>query len=834
MDFKNIQQALSIVTSVEQIVNNINKPSITNEPEDKIYIKLRVTQAADKVIKLVSALSVPEKFIGVIDEVRSDFTNIESSVERSLNIAREASKSIEVIKTVLRPQIAVAEKWIKVKKANLEQRAKSKIQEQKAAIDEKIQNLKKRKQVSEKKKLFEKYKNDAKDLKKQNEELIKKTKSNVKIIGNIIIKATKLTENTIGIKEVLENSLQQYEGEIEALKVKTQDSSIRLQSNFSEIEQYLNKRNVKDLVGPIQNTIKDASIPFQDVRVLLERPNGNYDLIKGTLESTRKQLEEIQDDFRKIENLPPLKKKDGSNVVVRRQSQEAKESLISVYMFVKDVRVFVKKCKDKAKEFTDKQIRKSEQIIQDIEVAAINALPIPTQTQDAQTKREVAEEKRNEIRKYKIELGNALKKSKAAVSFGTNAGTLISNVVNLDLTPSKNEQILTKIAKSRFDYNTVGIDANSPEYAKEEARQSRFEGEVEALREIETYITVLISIIQDIAQKPLTERATQLTNRGVVLGEDFVKDFKIAYNQITASTQQTALQVQEGNIPPAVESVIQTIQRLTRGGSNDPVEYLKAINTIKKTLSGSTLEQTLKSTPLVYALQEVEGRYLIKTKELLSRLLGVVGEEQEEQSEDGQGDGELAARIRDRKRQEESRRRLVEERVKNSKIYKSIKDMYDALEEGRGSIISTILDRVVKKLNEFETFIKTEITSVIKDLKQKADERIERIKQKHKERLTAIVQRVVKNDLIPQSVALNIATALFWSGAIWQNSETTTFQVFGVSPFKRLRIDGKIDGAEAAVRELARNLENQLNTMQGLVIPNPATGLVPFPFVGYK
>ena len=160
--------------------------------------------------------------------------------------------------------------------------------------------------------------------------------------------------------------------------------------------------------------------------------------------------------------------------------------------------------------------------------------------------------------------------------------------------------------------------------------------------------------------------------------------------------------------------------------------------------------------------------------------------------------------------------------------------MYDALEEGRGSIISTILDRVVKKLNEFETFIKTEITSVIKDLKQKADERIERIKQKHKERLTAIVQRVVKNDLIPQSVALNIATALFWSGAIWQNSETTTFQVFGVSPFKRLRIDGKIDGAEAAVRELARNLENQLNTMQGLVIPNPATGLVPFPFVGYK
>ena len=55
-----------------------------------------------------------------------------------------------------------------------------------------------------------------------------------------------------------------------------------------------------------------------------------------------------------------------------------------------------------------------------------------------------------------------------------------------------------------------------------------------------------------------------------------------------------------------------------------------------------------------------------------------------------------------------------------------------------------------------------------------------------------------------------------------------------MAPFKRLKVDGKIDGVEAAVRELAENLKSQLNTMQGLVIPNPATGLVPFPFVGYK
>lgn len=813
--FNNLQEALNAVNNVKQFVDNINKPTLEEESADKRYIKAKVTQAADKVINLVSALGVPEKFVGIIDKVRGDFTNIESGTERSLNVARQASKSIEIIKTVLQPQIAVAEQWIRVKKANLEKRVKEKIEEQKGVIDKKIQDLKKRKDRSEKKKLFEKYKNDAKDLKKQNEELIKKTKGSVKLVSNIIVKSTKLTENILNTKEVLKKSLEQYKKEIEALKSKTQDSDIRLQSNFSEIEQYLNKRNVKDLEGPIQNIIKDAPILFQDIRVLLERPDKRYDIIKDTLESTKEQFKEIQDDFRKLENLSPLKKKDGSSITIRRQDGRAKESLISVFVYTKelleDVRVFVKKCKDKTKEFTDKQIKKSEQILQDIEIAAINALPVPTQAQDGQTKKEAAEEKSNQIKKYKVEIDNALKKTKAAASFGTNAATLISNVVNRDLAPSKNEQILVNIAKNRFEYNTVGVDSKNPEYAREKTRERQFVDKVGLLREIETYITILISTTQDITQKPLGEQAAQFVDEGIETGKGFIEDLKAAYNQIADATQETASQFQEGDarlIPPAVDSIIQTVERLTQSKSTNPTDYLKAINILKRTLSQTTLEQTLKSTSLVYALQRVEERYLLKTKKLLSQLLGVSGEEDE--------------------------RKVIDEKVRSNKMYKAIKDMHEALEEGKGSVISTILNTVVKKLNEFETFIKTEITSVVKDLKQKADRKIKKIKQEHEERLKAIAQKRVKNDLLPQSIALNIATSLFWTGAVWLNSETTTFQVIGVAPFKRLRVDGKIDGVEATVRELASNLENQLKTMQGLVIPNPATGLVPFPFVGYK
>ena len=75
---------------------------------------------------------------------------------------------------------------------------------------------------------------------------------------------------------------------------------------------------------------------------------------------------------------------------------------------------------------------------------------------------------------------------------------------------------------------------------------------------------------------------------------------------------------------------------------------------------------------------------------------------------------------------------------------------------------------------------------------------------------------------------------MFWTGAVWTNTTGATFQVITIPPFKKLRIDGRLEGTAPSVRELARNFELQLTQMQGLCIPNPATGIPPFPFVGYK
>lgn len=127
-----------------------------------------------------------------------------------------------------------------------------------------------------------------------------------------------------------------------------------------------------------------------------------------------------------------------------------------------------------------------------------------------------------------------------------------------------------------------------------------------------------------------------------------------------------------------------------------------------------------------------------------------------------------------------------------------------------------------------------QIDKVTAKIKKDIKERIDKEKKQFDDRLEAIKNKKLKNDLIPQSIAYNIASALFWTGAVWQNSAGATFQVFTVTPFKKLRVDGRLDGTAAAVRELAQNFELQLATINGLCIPNPATGIPPFPFVGYK
>lgn len=829
LKFSSVQEA---VNSSATISRYIQKAINFQEPDErKRFVKTKATQAATKIVKIITGLLNPESFGAIIEEAQIDIRSIDQSTSLTLERAKVAVDSVKVIKFILEPEIRTVERWIEVKKKNLEERAKTTIKNQKESIDKKVDELKKRKDKSEKKKLFEKFIADAKELKKQNEDLIKTTKKNIKTLTVIGSKAVAITQSLLEVRASILGLLEKYKTRIDELQQTASSESVTRELS-REVDSYLTMRGASDLIQPVKQLIQDKAISFQDVRILLEDTSKDFDILKNRINTINEEFKEIENELRKLENLPPLKNVKGEERT-RKRSRDG-ESIVSVFSLLTEilekVRTFKNKQVKKAEAFSKRQIKKAKKITEDIEIAAINALPIPTKSQDAQTKKEAAEEKKREIEQFKVKLKNAQKKAQAAYLFGTNASLLVTNLSNGDVLATKNESILNKLATARFQYNTVGIDPKSPEYGRQEAEKQRFIKEVEALREIEMYVSILISIVNDVKQASVEDAVNGVR-------ASFVDDLKNTYNQVVQAASETGATFANGNvgqIAPTIGVVLGTIENLVSSKSTNPLDYIKTIKGLKRQISKGVLEEALRSTSLIYTLQQVEDRYLLQTKKLLTQLIGGTEPNEIPQESSMQGAGPIASFNRNRKEEIEQKRRLAKERLGNSELYSQLEKLQKTLAEGRGSLIGFILDLIVDKLNQFETFVRKEITALILRQKKKAEEQIEKIKKEHEERLKLIAEKRIKNDLVPQSIALNIALSLFWIGAVWQNTQATTFQVLSVAPFKRLRVDGKLDGVEATVRELATNLQKQLNTVQGLVIPNPATGIPPLPFVGYK
>ena len=264
--------------------------------------------------------------------------------------------------------------------------------------------------------------------------------------------------------------------------------------------------------------------------------------------------------------------------------------------------------------------------------------------------------------------------------------------------------------------------------------------------------------------------------------------------------------------------------------------FISTIQEIKATVKGEMLSEVLKSVSFLPMLINLEQKYLKKVKKQLDMMVGVTTPDNSDSPDRTaiEDQGRVTSTVDDTKDAIRKKREQAKAKLGNTKIYASLNKMHKVLGEGRGSIIMLLIEEIAKLVAKFETFVKVQINKISAKIKKEGKSRLDKEKKQKKDRLDAILKKKLKNDLIPQTIAYNIASALFWTGAVWQNSTGATFQVFTVTPFKKLIVDGRLKGTAAAVRELAQNFELQLSTMSGLCVPNPATGIPPFPFVGYK
>ena len=830
-----IKQTYNNILTVIQYLEKANRVT-SNENETQRYIKQRLSAAAQKIVKIVTTIIEPDKFGDLLTQFISDKSRITEATERKVRQGRQAVEAIKIIKYIVEPQIRILEQKLKIQKENIKERIELELSRQKEVISKKISEIGKRKEKSERKKLFEKYVEDAKRLKAENQDNIVKAKKVIKLVTALTKDGTALLQASTKLKDDITKEFGSLKVEFEKIKERTSKdikpiTNINLSgSNTSgEMRSYLTAQGLKDLYEPLNQSIGSLTIDFIDIRKLLEKSETKYDQYDSKIFALQDRFVGIENSLREFKDLPKKPKPKRKRAPRKGRSRSTIISILKkLKLLLARVEAFIKKQLLRAEKFANEQIAKARIIAKRVEIAVINSLPIPEQFKDVETRRAAIEEKKETIEQYKVKLQQTKQKIQAAALLGLNAAKVGTNLAAKDFSAAKNEQPLQKIASAKFQYFTVGVDPASPQYKKEEDDKNRFLKEVGVLKQIEQLVTIAILTIQGLKNTP---------DKLAAGPQNFIEELKQDFERLSSIAQS-----QSGEISlidaagRANQKAINLIKSFAEAPINNPKGLIATIKDIKVTVQGEMLQEVLKPVSIAPTLISLEQKYLQKVKKLLAQMVGVATPEDEEDkpTEDTSNEGLVASNYRKAQELKKRKKQAAKEKLGSSKMYVSLQKMHKILNEGRGSFIIFLIEKISELVARIEAFVRIQINKVNEFIKKEIKGRLDKEKKQYQDRLQAILKKKLQNDLIPQTITYNIASLLFWTGASWTNTNGTIFQVFTIPPFKKLTVDGRIKGTAAAVRELAQNFELQLTTLNGLCVPNPATGIPPFPFVGYK
>ncbi len=150
------------------------------------------------------------------------------------------------------------------------------------------------------------------------------------------------------------------------------------------------------------------------------------------------------------------------------------------------------------------------------------------------------------------------------------------------------------------------------------------------------------------------------------------------------------------------------------------------------------------------------------------------------------------------------------------------------------SIIAGALRGLFNTIEKLIDFIEKKIYDrYLKPLIDKIKDKINRIRQNINEELKIWVQRQLNIDAKLMTIAFALATKAFWTGFSWTTPNGIIYTCTGIGPFLPLKARPD-EGISGLVRNISKNMNLQLQLMRLIVTPPSATGIPPFPAIGYQ
>lgn len=849
----------------------------------------KTTFIVEKVKDLTEAIVTPDSFGTLVARLSSDRADVQSLIDK----AKQSYREFKVIQTELKPLLQIVERKIKEIKESLKNRITTLIEDEKKNIQKKIAEKQKKKKPRHKFNLLKQAKEDLKNFQKENEEEFKKIRKKQKAITGIVSKSNKILQQALAINnELIVNEIPFLKqkaqtiytgisGSIASAQAQVSESRSRVASIVTkgsdkdgkdvdrELRQYFSKQQIKDLVEPFALLANETKLSFQDIRVFIEQRDQRYGVYKTQLSAIKTQFYEIKELAQTLDDDPvtlryPRESEEDrrdramqkeidrkarqdrrQNRIPRRLIIRPSQSLVSVLKLVarliQRIRGWVNSQVKKFKTFLQAQAVKVKKLQEKIKNALIDLVPLRTADADRLTKEQARKEKLNRIKEYQAKVELLRKKSTAVAQISVAAGALVGNLGLGKYSVKDNEAHLRKIAQGRYTFETVGLDLdtiNGPDktaYAAADLNRKKFLEVIDILRVVDQYVSLTITTIQAINEDNPKSLLPNIPNQAVQVGRGFIEDLK----QAVADTTQTVVDFNDlstSNLKADrfIGAIIDFYTSEQSFGS-----IIDNLRKIRIALKGELATSILKSADLTRALVDLESKYLFKVQQQVRKALGYMSEQNNLDKQNTTQQNPQAVTTLGQKRAEirkftqekkESMRKMT---IGKYNLYDELVRLDKLITKRQGSFLGATMDRLMILLSEFEEVIRKEVKEFLDQVKVDLAALGKKYRDEHQESLDKIKDKLLNAEGLVLSGLLRVATVLFWTGATWQNSSGTTFQVLSVGQFPRLKSNSFVDGSEVYIREVAAKFEQQLSNMKGIVYPNPAYGIPPFSFSGY-
>ena len=876
LDVSNVAEATRSINTISQYVKSITKT--IKEDKQKAYFQKRLSGLLTDVIDLGAVIAEPLSFGRILSDFKSDKAGVMQKVEKG----KKALKKIQYIVDFLEPQLRKLKKKIKEETDQIEAWLKIKETNLKEKIAEKAANIAKKKKVAAVKERFEKAKEDIETFKKKYDEKVKVSMSLASASAKLVDKANGLLVAVTTLKGDLEKEvptikeeLLELKNNVEASIKKIADAAGAVEDNFDNLIQdrlkdvgkdrkttdafdgFLKKQGFGDLGKIIKPAFEGLALDFQLIRTELETPKERYSKYTRTIEGIISSYEDMEQEskalakaFAEFEEVKVVKtsqsdrakrraKKKGERVPL--QDRDTIIKILKKLTILKEkIQAFLRKQEKKLKAFIDKKVAQLKVVAEQITIAAINAIPIKTQVSDTATKKEKAEEKKNQIKKTKVKLETVAKQVAALAEVGAGASTLASNISGGKYFTDDNSKPMTQIATGMFNYQVVGINSDSAAYTKAAADRSKIIAHIKLLEQIETYVKIAIIAIKETTSEEAREAlAEKIQNKKDGLGQGFIADIKKVLDSLK-NEQEGGRGSSKAFVDESKEMVIKMLTDFIETPPTDPTKLFDTLRLIGEKLKGKSLTRMLSSLDIVNVLVQIENKYLSKTHTTVKVILGQLDEAAPKSLEVNTNPEATAientAKLQVQKlkaKKEEAKQRLREISIGGLNLYDGLMKLNDCL-DGSGSFVLALIEMIIKLVNDLKAWVKKKIDGWIKRQKEKLKERKARIIEENDAEIQKIKKSVVNVDAVIQQATFGIAAMLYWTGASWTNSVGTQFTMVTIGPYPKLLKVGAKDGLEAVIREIAGHFQKQLDSSFGIVLPPAAYGIPPFTFSGYK